>query len=105
VYVAHAVYNEHMAEIKVKGWLCDVCGYIWLRTEVIPTHCPNRDCRSRRWNAARTENERHPSEKSVRGVEERKLGMPLAAEDGIIHEPEFCQDPSCRECRKLRTAQ
>jgi hypothetical protein len=46
-----SVYNAHMAEIQVKGWQCDVCGYIWLRVSVVPSHCPNRSCRSRRWNS------------------------------------------------------
>ena len=39
-----------MAEVEVLAWKCDVCGYIWLRLERVPTFCANRRCRSRRWN-------------------------------------------------------
>lgn len=103
MYVAHSVYNEHMAEIQVKGWQCDVCGYLWLRTEVIPTHCPNRECRSRKWNTAALVNGKPAVSKAVTGGS----SPPAAAiiYDGIVHDPEYCQDPSCRECRRIRTSQ
>lgn len=94
------VYNAHMAEIQVKGWFCDVCGYIWLRTETIPSHCPNRDCRSRRWNSGVSVNGKPAVSKAA--TVGSTPAAPAIEDDGIVHEPEFCQDPSCRECRKLR---
>jgi hypothetical protein len=40
-----------MAEIEVKGWKCDRCQYVWLKvTGRRPVQCPNRECRTRRWN-------------------------------------------------------
>ena len=48
VYVAHGfVYNKHM-ESTARVWICDQCKHIWLRGEIVPTHCAK--CRSRRWN-------------------------------------------------------
>lgn len=33
-------------------WLCDVCGFRWLKAgDVEPTHCASGKCRSRLWNA------------------------------------------------------
>jgi hypothetical protein len=34
-----------------KSLRCDVCGYPWISVAVkLPTHCQNRECRSREWN-------------------------------------------------------
>jgi hypothetical protein len=40
-----------MGETTVVAWKCDVCGWTWMKTEVAePEACPNRKCRSRKWN-------------------------------------------------------
>ena len=45
------VYNVHMSVIWRKAWHCDECSHEWLQTDgVVPTHCPNRDCRSRKYD-------------------------------------------------------
>lgn len=31
-------------------WVCDVCGWVWLQGEKIPSHCASNKCHSRRWN-------------------------------------------------------
>jgi hypothetical protein len=47
-------YNVLMAEITLKAWQCDLCGYQWLKVagRPIPSQCRNSGCRSRRWNSA-----------------------------------------------------
>jgi hypothetical protein len=48
--------SEHitlMSETTAKCWKCDVCGYIWLKVgRRRPVQCPNRRCRTRKWNVA-----------------------------------------------------
>ena len=35
----------------IKVMVCDECGKRWLpESENLPVQCPNRDCRSRKWN-------------------------------------------------------
>src|ERR1700740_2593643 len=35
-------------ESTARVWICDQCKHVWLRGEIVPTHCAK--CRSRRWN-------------------------------------------------------
>lgn len=50
-----SVYNVHMGVTQVAAWECDRCGYIWLKVSGShPTHCPNRKCRTRRWDVSST---------------------------------------------------
>lgn len=50
--IAAGVYYAHiMAEMLAPCWVCANCHFVWLKGSVIPTHCPNRVCRTRKWNA------------------------------------------------------
>ena len=44
------VYNAHMGSAFVDCWKCDVCGHRWIKTEIVPTHCPSKLCRSRKYD-------------------------------------------------------
>lgn len=33
-----------------KYWHCDECGHEWLMADIHPERCPNRKCRSRKWD-------------------------------------------------------
>ena len=54
MYNAHGdVYNAHMGMTTVNAWVCDVCGYLWLKVAGrVPTNCASKGCRSRRWNSS-----------------------------------------------------
>ena len=39
-----------MAEGVKPVWICDLCGYIWLKGYKYPYQCIQDKCRSRRWN-------------------------------------------------------
>lgn len=45
-------YNGLMGEDTVKAWVCDVCGYVWLKVAGRhPEQCASKACRSRKWNS------------------------------------------------------
>lgn len=44
-------YIALMSSAMRKAWVCDECEHEWLAGEEYPKQCPNRGCRSRRWNA------------------------------------------------------
>jgi hypothetical protein len=37
-------------EDKRACWVCEVCGFAWLKSDVVPSHCASSKCRSRQWN-------------------------------------------------------
>lgn len=127
VYSAHAlVYNAHMGLVTREVWKCDVCGHEWIprKSGLEPSHCPNRECRSRRWNSGRqdglgvgrTQNlpevsTRVPVLSGVR--DDGKAGdVHRGAVDGSVQKnrgkqakevghPSFCM---CKECERVRRA-
>ena len=43
-----------MAEVTVKAWKCDVCGWTWIpESASVPVQCPSRKCRSSKWNSGK----------------------------------------------------
>ena len=45
-----------LGEVQVSGKLleCDLCHYRWVSIAAqLPTHCQNRECRSREWNGVK----------------------------------------------------
>ena len=51
--LALTVYTVHMSLTERTACHCDTCGHEWLPVSVesLPTTCPARACRSRRWNS------------------------------------------------------
>lgn len=50
--------------IPARYCVCDLCGYDWHSIAFLPpTHCQNRDCRSREWNGKKPN--RVPEKKAV----------------------------------------
>jgi len=45
-----------MAIVHREVYRCDECGWDWIprKKGEVPENCPNRECRSRRWNDGRT---------------------------------------------------
>jgi hypothetical protein len=49
--------------IPARECRCDKCGHSWISIgESVPTHCRNRNCRSREWNGKKQEVRSHRNE-------------------------------------------
>jgi hypothetical protein len=50
------LYTRSMAIEWRRCWVCEVCGFVWLKTgEQPPAQCASKLCRSRRWNTAQVQ--------------------------------------------------
>lgn len=63
VHIAHGVYNSHVAIVRREVYECEVCKWQWIPRgkQGLPTHCPNRECRSRRWNGEKADSRTNQS--------------------------------------------
>ena len=64
--------------VSVRLCLCEVCAWLWLvgMSRVLPARCPNRACKSRKWNAGRVAGKVAQAESAAAALQVDRKEMP-----------------------------